>query len=70
VCFWHLNPRSTGTEIPPDLVLLHEHSDLFSVQCAIPMLLFTRNKRLTEFMQEHGEAMSKGEFVERYPFEL
>ncbi|KAI8817765.1 uncharacterized protein EV422DRAFT_539870 [Fimicolochytrium jonesii] len=29
-----------GTDLPPDLVLLHEHTDHHSIQCMRPMTLF------------------------------
>lgn len=32
------------------------------------MSLAELNRRLTAFMQEHAESMTKEEFVERFPF--
>ncbi|OBZ70677.1 hypothetical protein A0H81_09464 [Grifola frondosa] len=57
-----------GIPLPPDLVLLHEHSDNHSIQCKVPMTLSELNSKVTKFVQENGEKMTKMEFVERYPF--
>jgi hypothetical protein len=57
-----------GRELPEDLILLHEHSDHYSIQCRVPMKLSQLNKKVTEFCQENGEEMTKQEFVDRYPF--
>jgi len=58
-----------GTPLPPELVLLHEHSDHHSLQCTSPMKLDELNKLLTKFHKTHGEKMTKAEFVERFPFD-
>ncbi|KAF7363474.1 hypothetical protein MSAN_01003200 [Mycena sanguinolenta] len=57
-----------GIKLPPDLVLLHEHTDHHSMQCTVPMTLATLNEKLSAFCWEHGEELTKMEFVERYPF--
>ncbi|KAI9012994.1 hypothetical protein BC832DRAFT_548542 [Gaertneriomyces semiglobifer] len=57
-----------GTELPPELVLLHEHTDHHSIQCTKPMKLAELNKTITEFVQKHGEKMTKDQFCDRYPF--
>ncbi|KAI8820478.1 uncharacterized protein EV422DRAFT_496888 [Fimicolochytrium jonesii] len=57
-----------GTDLPPDLVLLHEHTDHHSIQCTRPMTLSELNKTITAFVQKHGERMTKDEFCEKYPF--
>ncbi|KAK0463147.1 uncharacterized protein EV420DRAFT_1158643 [Desarmillaria tabescens] len=57
-----------GTKLPSDLVCLHEHTDHHSIQCAVPMTLRELNAKVTEFCHKYGEAMTKEEFVERYPF--
>ncbi|KAF9017857.1 hypothetical protein BDZ89DRAFT_1074494 [Hymenopellis radicata] len=57
-----------GKKLPDDLVLLHEHSDLHSIQCNTPMTLAQLNKKVTEFCQQNSEEMTQAEFVERYPF--
>jgi hypothetical protein len=48
-------------------VLLHEHTDHHSIQCAEPMTLRKLNQVVTEFCKAHGEKMTKEEFVERFP---
>ena len=58
-----------GTKLPEDLVLLHEHSDHYSLQCTKPMKLSDLNKKLTQFCSEKGEKMSQAEFCERFPLE-
>ena len=40
-----------GTPIPDNLALLHEHSDHFSLQPAVPMTLVELNRALTAFLQ-------------------
>eukprot|EP01087_Luapelamoeba_hula_P007389 TRINITY_DN1816_c0_g1_i1.p2 TRINITY_DN1816_c0_g1~~TRINITY_DN1816_c0_g1_i1.p2 ORF type:complete len:119 (-),score=14.60 TRINITY_DN1816_c0_g1_i1:37-393(-) len=57
------------TPIPDDLILLHEHTDHFSLQCAVPMTLSELNKKLTTFCQKHGEKLTKQGFCDKYPFE-
>ena len=58
-----------GTPLPPELVLLHEHTDHHSIQCTQPMKLSELNERITNFCKANGVKMNKAEFVERYPFE-
>jgi hypothetical protein len=58
-----------GTPLPPELVLLHEHTDHHSIQCTQPMKLSELNERITKFCKANGVKMSKAEFVERYPFD-
>eukprot|EP00300_Choanocystis_sp_HF-7_P033531 c45891_g1_i1.p1 GENE.c45891_g1_i1~~c45891_g1_i1.p1 ORF type:complete len:166 (+),score=33.38 c45891_g1_i1:29-499(+) len=40
-----------GMRLPPDLVLLHEHSDHYSLQTAVPIELPHLNSKLTALMQ-------------------
>lgn len=62
------SPRSSLRTGVPQLVLYHEHSDHYSLQCAIPMTLNDLNKNLTKFFNTNGEVMTKEEWCERYPF--
>lgn len=39
-----------GLQIPEGLVLIHEHTDHFSLQTAVPIPLAELNKKLTDFM--------------------
>ncbi|KAJ4481271.1 hypothetical protein J3R30DRAFT_3656858 [Lentinula aciculospora] len=56
--------------LPESLVILHEHSDHFSIQCTKPMTLNALNQELTKFINEHGRVLDKEEFDEEYPFEI
>ncbi|KAK0468730.1 hypothetical protein IW261DRAFT_1345835, partial [Armillaria novae-zelandiae] len=55
-------------KLPSDLVCLQEHTDHHSIHCAVPMSLREFDTQITEFLHKYGEAMTKGEFEERYPF--
>ncbi|GEM11678.1 hypothetical protein Rt10032_c16g5695 [Rhodotorula toruloides] len=57
-----------GIPIPPELVLYHEHSDHYSLQCASPMTLHDLNRLLTDFLNANGEVTSQEESCEKYPF--
>ncbi|KAJ6260500.1 hypothetical protein Dda_4726 [Drechslerella dactyloides] len=57
-----------GTPLPDELVVLHEHTEHYSVQCSRPMPLPDLNRRVTEFFKEKGEMMGVFEFEERYPY--
>ncbi len=41
----------SGTQVPQDFVLLHEHSDHFSLQVSRPMPLPEMNQRFTDFLK-------------------
>ena len=58
-----------GTAIPPELVLLHEHSDHYSVQPASPMTLAQLNTALTRFLSQPSVVRfgNKAAFYERHP---
>ncbi|KAI5801499.1 hypothetical protein DFH27DRAFT_556976 [Peziza echinospora] len=57
-----------GVELPKELVVLHEHSDHYSMQTTEPVELSVLNERISQFLEAHGEKMSVDEFCERYPF--
>ncbi|KAF9074566.1 hypothetical protein BDP27DRAFT_1316456 [Rhodocollybia butyracea] len=59
-----------GTKLPESLVILHEHSDHFSIQCTKPMTLDALNQELTEFINDHGRVLDKEGFDEEFPFEI
>ncbi|KAG6916843.1 hypothetical protein DXG01_005142 [Tephrocybe rancida] len=59
-----------GTPIPPNLTILHEHSDHFSMQCTKPMTLDELNNELTEFITANAKTMDKEQFDLEYPFAL
>ncbi|KAL2161914.1 hypothetical protein VTH06DRAFT_7699 [Thermothelomyces fergusii] len=56
-----------GTELTPGLLLIHERSDVFSLQPDTRMLLSDFNKVATEFLQKHGKVYTKEQFFEAYP---
>jgi len=58
----------SGTQLPPDLTILHEHSDHFSLQCTKPTSLNKLNNRLTEFFNSEGRAINREQFVAEFPF--
>lgn len=49
--------------LPDGLVLLHEHSDHYSLQTSVPVPLDKLNQKLTEFLQTLP-SQSKEEFIE------
>ncbi|KAF9347040.1 hypothetical protein BGX26_001445 [Mortierella sp. AD094] len=58
-----------GTELPDGLVMLHEHSDHYSLQCTRPMPLDKLNSILTTFFKEKCECFTLQEFFDEFPFE-
>lgn len=48
-----------GTRIPPELVLLHEHSDHYAMQPATRMTLARCNAALTAFLLQDGVRLHK-----------
>jgi hypothetical protein len=57
-----------GTQLPSNLVLLHEHTDHYSIQTTEPVELEVLNDRITAFLQENGTKMTRPEFCDKYPF--
>ncbi|KAJ7132881.1 hypothetical protein C8R43DRAFT_653580 [Mycena crocata] len=56
-----------GLQLPDDLVCLHEHTDHYSMQCRVPMSLYTLNRKLMDLCVRHGERLSPNAFIDRYP---
>jgi hypothetical protein len=58
-----------GTPLPPELVLLHEHSDHYSVQPAVAMAAADLNNLLTGFLSQPGviRGLGKESFYRRHP---
>ena len=48
-----------GVSIPEELVLLHEHTDHYSLQPAVPMTLDELNAGLTRFLAQPGVIVHK-----------
>ncbi|KAI5480904.1 hypothetical protein MNV49_006713 [Pseudohyphozyma bogoriensis] len=57
-----------GLPFPSHFVLIHEHSDHFSLQTTEPVSLTEFNKRLTTFFTEKCTEMTQKEWCEKYPF--
>jgi hypothetical protein len=58
-----------GTRVPDGLVLLHEHSDHYSLQTASPCTPAALNARLNAFFKSLPTTMSRDEYLQRYPIE-
>jgi hypothetical protein len=56
-----------GTKLPDNLILLHEHSDHYSLQTTEPVKLSELNKRLTVFFNQF-EYMNPNEFQSKYSY--
>jgi hypothetical protein len=54
-----------GTILPQNLVLLHEHTDHYSLQTAVPCSLPELNERLTKFLHENAQALTVQELAKR-----
>lgn len=49
------------------LRLLWEHSDHHSVQTSVPITLDELNEKLSKLCAEHGEKLTKADFMNKYP---
>ncbi|CAI6083446.1 unnamed protein product [Clonostachys chloroleuca] len=56
-----------GTEIPNDLILVHERSVHYSLQPASIMTLEHFNKRITQFLTSNSTVFTKEEWLQMYP---
>ncbi|PNY27841.1 Uncharacterized protein TCAP_02242 [Tolypocladium capitatum] len=67
------NNRGKGTRLPDDLLLVHERSDHYSLQPAIPMTIGGKfsciylNARMTEFFRANAKEFTREEWLEAYP---
>ncbi|CAF0780093.1 unnamed protein product [Brachionus calyciflorus] len=52
-----------GVQLPENLVLLHEHTDHYSLQTTIACKEEDLNKRLTRFLKENGSLLSKDQLL-------
>jgi len=57
-----------GTSLPDTLTLLHEHSDHYSLQTAVPCSLSELNARMSSFLKEHSEVLTIAQFAEHFPY--
>jgi len=52
-----------GTLLPDDLILVHEHTDHYSLQPAVEMDLKDLNKKITRFLEEKGVAYTREQWI-------
>eukprot|EP01137_Pigoraptor_chileana_P020208 Opistho-2@82274 len=55
-----------GTFLPPHFVLLHEHTDHYSLQTTEPVTLKEINKRMTDFVEQFP-VITRKQYFERFP---
>ncbi|VUC22351.1 unnamed protein product [Clonostachys rosea] len=56
-----------GTELPKDLILVHERSDHYSLQPATTMKLAQFNQKVTNFLKLNSTVFTKEEWLQAYP---
>ncbi|KAF2760178.1 hypothetical protein EJ05DRAFT_274469 [Pseudovirgaria hyperparasitica] len=52
--------------IPADLILVHEHTDHYSLQAATEMSLEQLNTKITSFLASSGTIMDKKQWLQEY----
>ncbi|KAK2752224.1 hypothetical protein FQN54_008156 [Arachnomyces sp. PD_36] len=57
----------TGTQIPDDLILIHERDDHYSLQAKKEMTLDELNTKITNFLEVKGQCLTKEQWLQRYP---
>ncbi|KAH6640660.1 hypothetical protein F5144DRAFT_561222 [Chaetomium tenue] len=55
------------TNLPDDLLLVHERSDHYSLQPAVRMSLDRLNARITQFLSSAGKVYTREEWLKTYP---
>ncbi|KAH7327742.1 hypothetical protein B0I35DRAFT_415630 [Stachybotrys elegans] len=56
-----------GTDLPEDLLLVHERSDHYSLQPAIPMTLEALNTTITRFLLDNAQIFTREQWLHAYP---
>ncbi|KAI1078583.1 hypothetical protein F5B20DRAFT_547651 [Whalleya microplaca] len=56
-----------GTELPEDLLLVHERSDHYSLQPARSMTIDDLNGKISLFMAEHARVFNRDQWMKAYP---
>jgi hypothetical protein len=56
-----------GVEIPENMVLIHEHTDHYSLQTTVVCTEKELNARMTKFLKQHAEEMTMEQFLEKFP---
>lgn len=57
----------TGTELPEDLILVHEFGDHYSLQARKEMSIDELNAKITDFLDKKAQCFTKEEWLQRYP---
>ncbi|KAI0427788.1 hypothetical protein F5Y09DRAFT_22533 [Xylaria sp. FL1042] len=52
-----------GTPLPPDLILVHEHTDHYSLQAAKQMPLDDLNKKIDAFVRAHSKVYTREQWL-------
>ncbi|KAM0632853.1 hypothetical protein ACHAO3_005916 [Verticillium nonalfalfae] len=55
-----------GTILPDDLILVHEHTDHYSLQPAVEMQLKDLGKKITRFLETNATVYSKKQWLEAF----
>ncbi|KAH8657491.1 hypothetical protein BGZ60DRAFT_567247 [Tricladium varicosporioides] len=63
---WVVYSIPKDTPLPEELILVHEHTDHYSMQPAIKMSLHDLNQRITKFLQRSGTLYSVEEWLMKY----
>ena len=58
-----------GTPMPAGFVVLHEHTDHFSLQTAVPCTPQDLDKRLNAFFKRMTTVLTRDEYLTRYPLQ-
>ncbi|KAI0185347.1 hypothetical protein EV127DRAFT_397169 [Xylaria flabelliformis] len=56
-----------GTDLPEDLLLVHERSDHYSLQPSAPMTIDDLNWKITKFMEKKAQVYTREQWLETYP---
>ncbi|TRX89863.1 hypothetical protein FHL15_009296 [Xylaria flabelliformis] len=56
-----------GTDLPEDLLLVHERSDHYSLQPSATMTIDDLNWKITKFMEKKAQVYTREQWMETYP---
>ncbi|EGD95576.1 hypothetical protein TESG_03051 [Trichophyton tonsurans CBS 112818] len=56
-----------GTELPNDLILVHEFADHYSLQAKEEMTVEELNAKITNFLTTKGECLTRDQWLQKYP---
>ncbi|KAH6684079.1 hypothetical protein B0J14DRAFT_572017 [Halenospora varia] len=63
---WIVYSIPRDTPLPEELILVHEHTDHYSMQPVIEMSLDDLNQRITKFLQRSGTLYSTEQWLMKY----